>query len=453
MEYYGYGGDFNDNPNDGHFIMDGLCFSDHTPTPGLTEYKKAIEPVQVLESSIHEKILIINRYDFATLDHLKCEWSIVGDRFTRAKKEISIPKGVKPGITAALFIPGLKLDDLPSESYLEVSFTLKHATAWAKAGHEVAFGQVPIKMGMPSLANLKLTGSQNCPKVMRIDPNILEVTGTTKKWQFDIAHGFLSSWQIGSQKPTFQKRLSIDFYRAVTDNERWNDGGDWKGQFMHMASPHLQSFETFVDSDRNIVTIIALHRIAPPVLEWSVDTVTTYLISDSGIKIHVKGNPRGLRLPHTFARIGLTLTLNEAYTQCEWFGRGPGECYVDSKFSQRFGNWSMPVSGLFTEYEYVQEAGNRTDIRWVSFSDEAGEGTIKMSFGDQKGCSFMASHYTTDEIDATEHPYDLGRWRRKEAIVRLDWAHQGLGTGSCGPKVMPKYELPVKPFEFELFME
>ena len=65
----------------------------------------------------------------------------------------------------------------------------------------------------------------------------------------------------------------------------------------------------------------------------------------------------------------------------------------------------------------------------MSFSDKDGEGTIKMSFGDQKGCSFMASHYTTDEIDAAEHPYDLGRWDRKEVIVRLDWAHQGSGDG------------------------
>lgn len=40
-----YGGDFGDIPNDYNFIMDGCVFSDHTPTPGLIEYAKAIEPV------------------------------------------------------------------------------------------------------------------------------------------------------------------------------------------------------------------------------------------------------------------------------------------------------------------------------------------------------------------------------------------------------------------------
>ena len=46
-KFMGYGGDFQDFPNDGTFVMDGLCFSNHTPTPGLTEFKKIIEPVRV----------------------------------------------------------------------------------------------------------------------------------------------------------------------------------------------------------------------------------------------------------------------------------------------------------------------------------------------------------------------------------------------------------------------
>ncbi len=91
-EYYGYGGDFGDEPNDGHFVMDGLCFSDHTPTPGLKEWKKAIEPVQILSGDKHA-VQITNRYDHDTLDHLRCYWSITGDSFRKIGKEVKIPKG------------------------------------------------------------------------------------------------------------------------------------------------------------------------------------------------------------------------------------------------------------------------------------------------------------------------------------------------------------------------
>ena len=88
-----YGGDFGDEPNDGHFVMDGLCFSNHTPTPGLVEYKKAIEPVQTL-SIEGNKVKIINRYDFLTLDHLRCTWHIVRDGFVTEEKDVEIPKGI-----------------------------------------------------------------------------------------------------------------------------------------------------------------------------------------------------------------------------------------------------------------------------------------------------------------------------------------------------------------------
>lgn len=91
-EYYGYGGDFGDDPNDGHFVLDGLVFSDHTPTPGLIEYKKCIEPVQSLGLKDH-KLQIISRYDHITLDHLKCSGRIVGDKFEFPFKDITIPKG------------------------------------------------------------------------------------------------------------------------------------------------------------------------------------------------------------------------------------------------------------------------------------------------------------------------------------------------------------------------
>jgi beta-galactosidase len=47
----------------------------------------------------------------------------------------------------------------------------------------------------------------------------------------------------------------------------------------------------------------------------------------------------------------------------------------------------------------------------------------------------------------------LEREKREEVIVRLDWRHHGLGTGSCGPKTMEEYALKSGPFEFSLLLE
>lgn len=73
-EYYAYGGDFGDYPNDGTFVMDGLCHSNHTPTQGLIELKKVIQPVGF---SIQDgKLQVENRYTFIDLSHLLATFKV-----------------------------------------------------------------------------------------------------------------------------------------------------------------------------------------------------------------------------------------------------------------------------------------------------------------------------------------------------------------------------------------
>ncbi|CRK38516.1 hypothetical protein BN1708_020533 [Verticillium longisporum] len=62
-------------------------------------------------------------------------------------------------------------------------------------------------------------------------------------------------------------------------------------------------------------------------------------------------------------------------------------------------------------------------------------------------------HYTTADLDECQHPYELHKRRRDDTIVRLDWAHHGLGTGSCGPATLPQYELRSEDFSYELLLE
>jgi beta-galactosidase len=72
--FYAYGGDFGDVPNDGNFVMDGLCTSAHNPGPGLLELKKIFQPVDI--TKVGDQLVFINRYDFLALDHLRAEWKI-----------------------------------------------------------------------------------------------------------------------------------------------------------------------------------------------------------------------------------------------------------------------------------------------------------------------------------------------------------------------------------------
>ena len=73
--FYAYGGDFGDFPNDGTFVMDGLCYSDHRPTPGLIELKKVIQPVRMTLADART-LLVENGYDFLDLDHLVASFKV-----------------------------------------------------------------------------------------------------------------------------------------------------------------------------------------------------------------------------------------------------------------------------------------------------------------------------------------------------------------------------------------
>ncbi|KAJ4388247.1 Beta-galactosidase (Lactase) [Neurospora sp. IMI 360204] len=79
--YYAYGGDFGDVPNDGTFVMDGLLYSTHKPTPGLLELQKVYQPVETQcvsysGASGNCTLKITNLYDFVSLDHLTATWKL-----------------------------------------------------------------------------------------------------------------------------------------------------------------------------------------------------------------------------------------------------------------------------------------------------------------------------------------------------------------------------------------
>jgi beta-galactosidase len=453
--YYGYGGDFGDFPNAYNFVLDGLTFSNHEPAPGLIEYKMAIQPVRLVSGGVSE-VRIVNRYDAITLDHLKCIWSVVRDGFKSDENEVSIPIGISPSQEATLQIPSLNHAYLQSESYLQLRFLLKESTIWGEAGHEVAWEQVQI-VG-PAKLPASISDLAQHPSIDLIGSTTLKITGQSSVWEIDLVSGLLSSWKKGSSE-LIHSGLVMDFYRALTDNDAPgpltdhfspSDGAEWRRKRLDQTSESLRSIEWGVEDGLAIVKITK--RVAPTVLEWSFDTETTYIFSSTSLRLKVKGKPQGINMPKTLARIGLTMSLNSDLSTVSWFGRGPGESYSDKKLSQRFGNWRLSVKDLFTDYEYPQESANRTDVRWVEFG-EGGNASLRASFGDQPGCSFMASHYTTKAIETSLHPYELHKKAVPEVVVRFDWQHHGLGTGSCGPRPTKQYILDIRSFEHELLLE
>ncbi|KAI0382283.1 glycoside hydrolase family 2 protein [Hypomontagnella monticulosa] len=457
-KYFGYGGDFQpDEPNDGNFVMDGLCSSQHWPGPGLNEYSKAIEPVQVLRVKGNE-VTIINRYDFQTLDHLKCYWGLVSDRQQMIGNEIIIPEGVKPHTEATLLLGGFP-KTLAAGTWLQLDFMANEKSEWMNPGRIVARGEVSL-VPPHSLSLLKTLSSPSRPHIHRKDGMLYARISKGTTFGFDLGNGTLSSLTHASDphRNLITVPFALDFYRALTDNDRGGpDGKEWIEKRVHQTRNHFSEIKISETHSSCIITVKS--RVAPPVLAWGVDTVTTYTITSEFCSIHIHAKPHGSLLPSTFARFGLSFALRDIRI-VEWFGRGPGESYADKKRAQMVNTWGQAADALFYNYEFPQDSGNRTDVRWAELRTRWGgedafpDRLLRARFGDHDGASFSVMQYDTRDVDQARHPYELFKKKRDDHVVRLDWYHHGLGTGSCGPPTLPEYQLKTdREFDVELLLD
>ncbi|KAI1318542.1 glycoside hydrolase family 2 protein [Xylariaceae sp. FL0255] len=457
QKFFGYGGDFGDDPNDYNFVMDGLCDSRHNPGPGLSEYSKAIEPVQVLGIE-HAQIRIVNRYDFLTLDHLKCDFEIIADREQYIGRQVRIPEGLKPHQEALLTLGGLPTT-LAADAWLQLNFTSKRDSKWTIPGRIVARGQVRLTPPRSLLQVKSLPAPCSAgPQIAQKGPFIYATIANGMTLGFDTSIGTLSSiaHAANPQLNLITIPFTLDFYRALTDNDRGGPfGKQWLKGRLHQTRNHFTKI-TVTESDAEC-KIEVKSRVAPPVLGWFVEATTTYTITPTYCSVRVHAKPQGRLLPETFARFGLTFGMRNIRI-VEWFGRGPQESYVDKKQSQLVNTWGWAESAMFYEYEFPQDSGNRTDVSWVELrerwgGDEDGR-LMRARFGDHEGASFTVMPYTTADIDKCTHPHELRASKRDDHIVRLDWYHHGLGTGSCGPATLPQYQLRTdREFDVELLLD
>ena len=150
-------------------------------------------------------------------------------------------------------------------------------------------------------------------------------------------------------------------------------------------------------------------------------------------------------LPPSLPRIGLQLILPEGFENVMWYGRGPHENYWDRKEGAQIGVYSMTVDDLYVPYIKPQENGNRTDVRWVSFTNSSGIGLL---FVGMPLMEFSAHHYTTEDFEKAKHTHELKR--RKDITLNIDYRQSGLGGGSCGPDTLPKYLVKPKHTHFSV---
>ena len=447
-EWFAYGGDFGDEPNDANFCLDGLLFPDRQPYPGLLEYKKVLEPVRAAPVDLAKGSLrILNQYDFLSLEHLRASWEFRRDGEILGGGELPLPALAAHGempLTVPLPQP---LPVAGAEYWLNIRFTLVEEQIWARLGHEVAWAQFKIPVEMPAPPSLR--SSTRPPLRCDESDDAIMIKGDDFRLVFDKNRGVLDAWEHRGI-PLLAAGPTVHIWRPPTDNDEvpgiaWGEriGKKWRLAGLDRLVPRVREVMISAAS-RHYVSVRVQASLGACSLAPGFQTVMEYTVYGSGdLIIDTEVSPR-TDLPY-LPRMGLQLRLPGEFDRLAWYGRGPHECYPDRQESAAVGVYEGLVEEQYVPYLRPQEYGNKTEVRWATVTNTRGEGLLVVAM---PLLNVSVHQYTDEMLDRARHPHELTPC--SDIILNLDHRLGGLGSNSCGPETLPQYRVWPEPTDFSL---
>lgn len=434
-EWFAYGGDLGDYPHDGNFCIDGLVSPDRDPHPGLIELKTVYQPVQI--SAVEGKpgcVRIRNKYAFKDLSEFTVRWSLLKDGVPVRQGQLpspDVPAGESHEIQVSL------PDDLSAESeyHLTLSFATTSDTPWAPAGYIAAQGQVPVQAAVTKLPATVPDG----PLTLTNDVEFYVIDGEDFQIGFDRVSGEIGWWNVGGVN-LISNGPRVNLWRAPTDNDV-HMAHAWRRAGLHKLQPRTAAISAEQPSEDTVV-ITVTQVLGAPIVKPAATATIRATVSGSGevrIETSLTISPTCSDLP----RVGYALELPGEFDRISWFGNGPHESYSDRKDSALLGVWSGTVAEQYHPYIRPQEYGNKTDVRWARVINARGEG---LQVTGVPLVNVSVHEYSLENLTEAAHTTDL----KKDGLTHLyvDLAQCGLGSNSCGPGPMEKYQLKEKSYEF-----
>lgn len=439
-KYYRYGGDFGDDPSNKDFCIDGLIMPDRTPSPGLYEYKKVIEPITTTAIDIQKGIInLLSRYDFANLDRFNLVYKVMEDDVilqtgfmavpsieARANKDITLPYD----LSAIKVKPG-------AHYYVNISYQLREDTSYASSGHELATAQFELPLYKEGIM-VRPEGILNVKK----EHTTLHVKGANFSLDFNLVNGNLMNIvRDGMQVLSKGPRLTL--WRAPISNDMEIIDKLKKVYFLHLEHEVVMNIDYHMEGNILKVEVDTINSTTNSA--WHFKTKYVYTVYPSGdVLIDVEGTPSGRvdLAPDMLPRIGVSIHLDKSMEHVRYFGMGPGENYADSKEAAQMGLYANTVDGLFTNYVIPQENGNHMGCKWVSMTNDRGMGLLASTEGD---FNFSASWYEDKDLDDAKHTCDLVK--RDYIVFNVDYKQNALGTNSCGQWQLDKYRAKFEDFK------
>ncbi|MFG2471951.1 glycoside hydrolase family 2 TIM barrel-domain containing protein [Streptomyces canus] len=432
--FFAFGGDWGDNPNDGAFVADGIVTADRGHTGKAAEVKQIYQAVNASWAA-NGSVTLVNEYLFTNLREFEGAWTLSADgkvvqRGKLTRDQLNLAPLSSKDITVPYKLPGTPAPG--TEYFLQLSFTTKESTPWARAGFEVAKQQLAVDADSPAVTPVPLA---KVPALTYEDTSgHVTVTGKGFSVTVDRSSGTITSYEAHGTRLLTAGPVP-NFWRAPTDNDHGN-GQHTRNQTWRDAGTNRKVTDVSVRVLRDRAVEIKVSGTLPTTTESAY--TTTYTVFGNGeIKVDNTLHPGASSLPY-IPEVGTILFLPRRLDRLHYYGRGPEENHWDRNDGTDVGLYSGTVAEQWTPYIRPQENGNKTDVRWIALTGRDGVGLLVSG---EPLLEVNASHFTPEDLSGgVRHDYQLTP--RDAVVLRVNHRQMGVGgDNSWGAHTHDEYKL------------
>ncbi|PXY39318.1 beta-galactosidase [Flavobacterium cheongpyeongense] len=421
--FWAYGGDLGgaNLHNDENFCANGLVSADRIPHPGFLEVKKVYQNIHFQFNNENE-LAVTNLFNFINLSNYTFKWQLVKDGAITKTGAFNL--SANPGETKKTVLD-FGITDNNAEYFLNVFAVSKEDEPLVAKGHEFAREQFKVGKG-DYFANKAIAQNKAILK-HSVKNNVLFFESESSTGEFDLQKGEILKYNLKEVENVIITNFPKPyFWRAPTDND-FGSGMQHKLEIWKEASKNPTVVS--VNLDKNTAEGLSV-KVTYKLAQADAPYTVNYLIQNNGsIKVTAAIDMAGKDLPE-LPRFGMRLKLNGAFDHLDYYGRGPWENYSDRNSASFLGEYADKVVNQYTRnYIRPQEAGYKTDVRWLTLKNNKGQG-IKIEGLQTLG--FSALNIPTEDLDpgktkAQRHPSDLDLDSKEAVYLHLDYKQRGLG--------------------------
>ena len=428
---YAYGGDFGRYPTSDHnFNCNGIINPDRKPNPHANEVRYYYQNIWATAKDLKAgEVEVYNENFFKSLDDVELQWTLEseGKVLANGRNALDIPAQQKRVVK----LDGYSLPaDVKGEVVLNLDFVLKKAEPMLDAGYAVAREQFVVNpYTFPTMESvLAVTSGKYDTRKVEKEEKVAWVTLSAGNTSVTFNHwnGWIDYLDVDG-KPMLEEGYAItpDFWRAPTDND-YGAGTQrklhaWKNPEMKMKS--FKVVENEGKAEKGVEVVYDM-----PSVEATL--TMTYTLTPAGelvVNEAMTVNKDAKHKPELM-RYGMQLVMPKAYNMLTYYGKGPGENYIDRNNGDRLGVYDAKVADQYWGYVRPQESGNKTEVRYWQVKDENGKGLEFYSFAPME-CStlnYLASDLD-DGWDKNAHQSHSGDLTPRDfSVVKLAARQRGL---------------------------